>query len=112
MPIDLEPLLTEKSGTIFVVERDEVIRSALHFILDDQNQTYSFSGVDPACAKGRIVAPDLVLLGIDFFRSDGERVLAIIKRALPGAKILMVANSENDPLARASLACGSSRCAG
>ena len=40
MPIDLEPFPSEEDDIIFVVEGDEVIRSALHFILDDQNETH------------------------------------------------------------------------
>ncbi len=106
MPIALEPSLPGEHDVIFVVESDEVIRSALHFILDDQNEIHSFASLDLASAKGQVVPADLVLLGIEFLRGDGERALAAIKRGLPGAKILIVANSEKDPLARASLKWG------
>lgn len=106
MPIDLKPLLPEEDVIIFVVEGDEVVRSALHFILDDQNETHSFADLDLACAKAADVAPDLVLLGIDLLRNNGERVLAEVARKLPGAKILIVANSVKDPLALASLKWG------
>jgi DNA-binding NarL/FixJ family response regulator len=99
MPIDLQPSPPAKADAIFVIEGDEVVRSALHFILDDQDETHSFAALDPAFAKAAEVAPDVVLLGIGFVRNDAERVLAEIERRLPGAKIMIVANSTRDPLA-------------
>jgi DNA-binding response OmpR family regulator len=111
MPIDLEPLLSEDDDIIFVVEGDEVIRSALHFILDDQNETHSFANLDLAFAKvadlkARHSAPSLVLLGVDLLKNNGERTVAEVTRLLPGARILIVANSVNDPLALTGLEWG------
>jgi DNA-binding response OmpR family regulator len=106
MPIDLVPFPSEEEDIIFVVEGDEVIQSALHFILDDQNETHSFATLDLAYAKAADVTPDLVLLGIDFLKNDGEGAVAGIARRLPGAKILIVANSVNDPLALKALKWG------
>jgi DNA-binding response OmpR family regulator len=106
MPIDLKPFLPEEDDIIFVIEADEVVRSALHFILDDQNETQSFANLNLAFSKAANLAPGLVLLGIDFLQNDGERVLAEIARQLPGAKILIVANSTHDPLAVRSLKWG------
>jgi DNA-binding response OmpR family regulator len=106
MPIDLEPPLSEEDDIIFVVEGDEVIRSALHFILDDQNETHSFANLDLAFAKAADVAPNLVLLGTGFLQGNGEHALVEIAIQLPGAKILIVANSSSDPLALASLKWG------
>jgi DNA-binding response OmpR family regulator len=111
MPIDLEPFFSEDDDIIFVVEGDEVIRSALHFILDDQNETYSFATLDLAFAKAadlkaRNSAPSLVLLGVDLLKNNGERALAEIARQLPGTRILIVANSVNDPLALTGLEWG------
>ena len=81
MPIDLEPSPPRKIDIIFVVERDEVIRSALHFILDDQNETHSFASLDLAFAKaaeltGRTSGParDRSL------KDNGERAVAEITR--------------------------------
>lgn len=111
MPIDLEPLLPEDDDIIFVVEGDEVIRSALHFILDDQNETHSFANLDLAFAKVADLkaghpAPSLVLLGVDLLKNNGERTVAEVTRRLPGARILIVANSVNDPLALTGLEWG------
>ena len=106
MPIDLKPLLSEQDDIIFVVEGDEVVRSALNFILDDQNETYSFANLDQAFAKAADRAPNIVLLGISFLQNNGEAALAEIAIRLHGSRILIVANSVNDPIARASLRWG------
>jgi len=106
MPIDLVPFPSGEDDIIFVVESDEVIRSALHFILDGQNETHSFATLDLAYAGAGDVMPDLVLLGIDFLKDDGEGTVAGIARRLSGSKILIVANSVNDPLALKALKWG------
>ena len=106
MPIIPKPLRLADDSIIFVVEGDEVIRSALHFILDDQNETYSFEYLDHALADAAARTPSVVLLGIDAVLHDGERTLADIASRLPGTRILIVANSESDPLAIACLKWG------
>jgi len=106
MPIDLDPLLSEQDDIVFVVEGDEVIRSALHFMLDDQSETHSFASLDRAFAKAADVAPGILLLAIGLVEDTGERALADIANRLPGVRILMVANSVNDPLALACLKWG------
>ena len=101
-----EPFRSREPDRIFVIEADEVIRSALHFILDDQNETHSFATLDLAFAKAAEVAPDIVLLGIGLLENNAERTLAEIAGRWPGTKILIVANSVNDPLARVTLRWG------
>ncbi len=105
MPTDLVAF-PSRDDVIFVVEGDEVIRSALHFILDDQNETHSFATLALAYAGAGDVAPDLLLLGVDVLMDDGEAAIAGIARRLPGAKILIVADSVNDPLALKALRWG------
>jgi DNA-binding response OmpR family regulator len=106
MPIDLVPFPSGEDDIIFVVESDEVIRSALHFILDDQNATFSFASLDLAYAAARKAKPDLVLVGVDILKDDGEGAVAGIAQRLPGAKILVVANSVDDPVALKALRWG------
>lgn len=106
MPIDLAPLPPEQDGIIFVVESDEVVRSALHFILDDQNETHSFASLEAAFAKATSRKPNVMLLGIGMAQNNGERILAEIAVRLPSARILIVADSVSDPLAVACLKWG------
>lgn len=94
-----EPSRPANNHRVFVVEGDEVIRSALQFILDDHNETHAFASLQPALAEASSRRPDVVLVGIDLMQDSGERSLTKIKARAPGAKILIVANSVRDPLA-------------
>ncbi|WP_213770966.1 response regulator [Bradyrhizobium sp. dw_78] len=101
-----EPTHSTDTSRIYVVEGDEVVRSALQFILDSHGETRGFASLDPAFADPADLAPDIVLLGIGLLENGGERILIEIARHWPGTKILIVANSVNDQLARSSLKWG------
>jgi DNA-binding response OmpR family regulator len=106
MPITPRPRRFANDSIIFVVEGDEVVRSALHFILDDQNETYSFACLDQALSNAAERTPNIILLGIGAVQHNGERILAEIVMRLPNTGILIVADCESDPLALASLKWG------
>jgi len=99
------PSYSAKANCIFVVESDEVVRSALSFILD-HNVTSGFASLGQAIAETPGVTPDVVLLGVGFVQNNGEDLLAEVARHWPGVKILIVANSSNDRLACAGLKWG------
>jgi DNA-binding NtrC family response regulator len=88
-----------ESRRIFVVEPDEVIRSALYFILRDDHETHAFASLEQALIKAPDCKPDVVLLGVDTLEAGGERILADPSFCFPHAGILLVANSADDPLA-------------
>ena len=110
MPGDSKPLLSEQDDIAFVVEPDEVVRSALHFILDGRTETHSFASLDQALAKAADRKPNIVPLGIGLVRNDGETTLAELAMRLPSTRILIVANSVTDPIARAGLRWGAHGC--
>ena len=91
---------------IFVVESDEVIRSALQFILEDENETHVLTSLEQTYAASDRWKPDLVLLGMSMIRHLGVLVLDAVRARLPEAKILLVADSRDDPLALLCLAAG------
>ncbi|WP_168197722.1 response regulator [Pseudolabrys sp. FHR47] len=106
MQIRFEPSRVGDLRRIFVVETDEIIRSALSFILHNENETYALTSLEQAYAKGRERRPDLVLLGLDIVRDEGVRVLGDMATRLPGVKILLVADSADEPLAHDCLDSG------
>lgn len=106
MRTNFEPSHSVETDRILIVESDEVIRSALQFILRDRGETHAFASLDQALVYVAGQRPDVALLGIGLVENDGERILAEIARRLPGTKILIVANSANTPLAVASLKWG------
>ena len=91
---------------IFVVEADQVIRSALGFILSEDRETYTFSEIDDAVAKADDVHPDVVLLGITQIERHGATLVADLIRRLHDSRIVLVANSTAEPLAQAGLSQG------
>jgi DNA-binding response OmpR family regulator len=102
----LEPSRSAEARRIFVVESDEVVRSALQFILDDHDETNGFASPGQAVADASRLPPDVVLLGVGFVQNNGERLLAEIAQHWPGVKILIVADSVTDRVARAGLRWG------
>lgn len=84
---------------IFVVETDDVVRSALQFILRDSNEIGTFASLDEALSKTSDGQPDAVLLGLSLVRNDGGRFFAQLATRLPDVRVLLVADSATDPLA-------------
>jgi CheY-like chemotaxis protein len=106
MQIGVEVSRAVENKRIFVVEDDEIIRSALQFMLHDENETHELATLEQAFARGRDWNPDLILLGVSIVRAKGIEVLAQIAARTPGAKVLMVADSVDDPVALACLKSG------
>jgi DNA-binding response OmpR family regulator len=91
----LEPSRSAEARRIFVVESDEVVRSALQFILDDHAESDGFASPGQAVADASRLPPDVVLLGLGFVQNNGERLLAEIAQHWP-----IVADSVIDRVAR------------
>jgi DNA-binding NtrC family response regulator len=91
---------------IFVIEADQVIRSALGFILSEDRETYTFSDIDDALAKADQLQPDVVLLGIGQIERHGAQLVAELMRQLRDSSIILVADTTTDPLAQAALSQG------
>lgn len=99
MQIGVEFSRAVENKRIFVIEDDEIIRSALQFMLHDENETHEIASLEQAYEKGGEWKPDLILLGIGIVAARGIGVLEELGTRLPGAKILIVAGSDADPLA-------------
>jgi DNA-binding response OmpR family regulator len=106
MQIGVESARAVENKRIFVVESDEIIRSALQFMLHDENETHELADLDQAYAKAVDWKPDLILLGLDIVRDKGIDILAEVTARLPGAKIVLVADTPTDPLVQTCLALG------
>lgn len=96
MQIGVEISRALENKRVFVIDSDEVTRAALQFMLHDENETHELASVAEAVAKrdGRKV--DLVLLGHAIVRDQGPGVLGEIATHIPGAKVLLVADSAAD----------------
>jgi hypothetical protein len=88
---------TDGQPTVFVVEREQVVRSALHYILQDRYRTYAFASLDDAFAPA-MDAPDTVLVGASILQGHDDGLLPRLRRRYGGAAVLVVADRSSDPL--------------
>ena len=98
MQIGVETAKALDNKRLFVVANDDITRMALQFMLHDENETHDLPTLEAAFDKGVEWKPDLLLLGIDVVAERGMDVLPLIRSRLAGAKILLVADSRDDPL--------------
>ncbi|MBP1148637.1 MULTISPECIES: response regulator [Methylocaldum] len=88
---------------VFVVDSDEITSAALQFMLHDEIETHELSSLDAAYAKAKDWKPDVLLLGIGIVQEKGIEVLADIRSKIADLKIILVADSATDPLAKECL---------
>jgi len=88
---------------VFVVDSDEITSAALQFMLHDEIETHELSSLDAVYAKAKDWKPDVLLLGIGIVKDKGIEVLAEIRAKIADLKIILVADSATDPLAKECL---------
>ena len=88
---------------VFVIEADQVIRSALGYILSERHETFTFSETADALSKAARAAPDAVLVGSSILEDSGAEMVGVLARKLHQAGIIVVAGSTRSPLALAGL---------
>ncbi|HWP00317.1 MAG TPA: response regulator [Methylococcus sp.] len=88
---------------VFVVDRDEITRAALQFMLYDEVETHELQSLDAAYAKARDWKPDVLLLELEAVREQGIGVLKEIRSKIADLKIILVVDSGQDPLVRECL---------
>ncbi|GLH82031.1 hypothetical protein SSBR45G_69400 [Bradyrhizobium sp. SSBR45G] len=88
---------------IFVIEADQVIRSALGYILSERHETFTFAQTADALTKAARATPDAVLVGSSILEDGGAETVGMLARKLHQAGIIVVAGSNKSPLALAGL---------
>ncbi len=100
MQIGVEASRLVENRRVFVVDADDITRTVLQFMLQDDNETHELASLDAAYAKGERAPPDLVMLGLSIVRDGGPEVLTDLAACWPKARILLV--SEPVDIAAAS----------
>ncbi|CAI8964024.1 response regulator [Methylocaldum szegediense] len=85
---------------VFIVDNDEITSAALQFMLHDEIETHELSSLEAAYAKAKDWKPDVLLLGIGIVKEKGMDVLTEIHSRIADLKIILVADSAADPLAK------------
>jgi DNA-binding NtrC family response regulator len=99
--VDTEKALDNRR--VFVVHDDEIISAALQFMLHDEVETHEIGSLEAAYVKGAEWKPSVLLLGIGIVKDKGIAVISEICAQLDGVKIIIVADTADDPLARECL---------
>lgn len=102
MQFEMEYQTTGDRPTVFVIEREQVVRSALNYILRDRYRTSAFASVNDALASVADT-PDTVLVGLSVLQGQDDGLLVALCKRYSAAPILVVADCPSDSLAQLSL---------
>lgn len=94
MQIGVEAQRAVENRRVFVVDADEINRTALQFMLADDNETHEFATLDAAIEKGRQWPPDLFLLGEPLLADQGKALVARLRATWPGVKVLAICDAD------------------
>ena len=102
MQIGVETSKVVENKRVFVVDRDEITRVALQFMLHDENETHEFTDLDSALRKAGQLRPDLVILGAVPEPVSGPSPIARLKTDIAELKVLVVveAGAADDAMLR------------
>src|SRR5271166_6658876 len=100
MQIGVETSRAVENKRIFVVSDDEITRSVLQFMLQDENETHDLPNLQSAYAKAVEWKPDLLLLGLEIASAQGPALFEEIREKMPSAKIMLIAEPGQDARAQ------------
>lgn len=93
MQIGVEAQRAVENRRVFVID-DDINRTALQFMLADDNETHEFATLDAAIEKGRQWPPDLFLIGETMLAAEGRGLVALLRGTWPGVKVLAICASD------------------
>ena len=100
MQIGVETQRLVETKRVFVVDDDDITRTVLQFMLQDDNETHEWPTLAAAYAKGEQSEPDLLLLGLPILEAHGTALLPELGARWPGARILLVTAPDQEALAQ------------
>jgi CheY-like chemotaxis protein len=106
MQIGVESQRAVENKRIFVIDDDDIVQTALQFMLADESETHVFANLGAALAKAVAWPPNLVLLGAGIAARDGGAAIAHLRAALSGVKVLLVGDAMTNEQAQALGAVG------
>lgn len=89
MQIGVEMSKAIDNKRVFVVDRDEITRAALQFMLHDENETHEFADLASALAKAEAWRPDLLILNAALVLAAAPDLIADLKARIAGLNVLV-----------------------
>ena len=114
MQIGVDNASRVENKRVFVIDNDGMTGSILQFMLEDHNETHEFASVQDAFdASEKVVygkteksIPHLLIVSVNILAEKGLDVLKEIGGKFPEAKIVVLADNAEVPLAKQALAKG------
>ncbi len=100
MQIGVETSKAVDQRRVFVIDTDEITRTALQFMLLDEIETHEMTSPEEAFAKGvGWLKPDVVLLGVGCLKERGSGLVREVAAAFPGVRVLIVTDRSDEAMA-------------
>lgn len=107
MQIGVETSKAVDQRRVFVIDDDEITRTALQFMLHDEIETHELASPEEAYAKGvDWLKPHVLLLGVSFLKERGAGLVAELAAKFPGVRILIVCEKSDEAVAVAGMKAG------
>ena len=106
MNFGIDTTKTLANRRILIVMEDEVLRAALQFMLHDGNEAHEIRSPEEAYRKEFLGPVDLILLDLGLVWGRGIDLIPQMRERLNPAKLVLVAESDDDPDAYACLPAG------
>jgi DNA-binding NtrC family response regulator len=100
MQIGVETAKAVDQRRVFVIDEDDITRTALQFMLHDEIETHELASPEEAYEKGDgWLAPHVLLLGVSFLKERGVGLIGELTAKFPGVRILIVCAKSDEATA-------------
>ena len=107
MQIGVETAKAVDQRRVFVVDEDEITRTALQFMLHDEIETHELASLEEAYSRGvEWLKPDVVLLGVSFVGRHGPKLVDEIKARFAPVSVIIVCDKSEEAVAVEALKAG------
>ncbi|MCC9624213.1 response regulator [Thalassospira sp. MA62] len=107
MQIGVETYKAVDQRRVFVVDEDDITRTAIQFMLTDEIETHELSSPEEAIArKADGLDPDLIMLGVSFIKTRGTELISELTGHFKDARVMIVTDLEDEKTAITALKAG------
>ena len=106
MQIGAEMAKVIENRRVFVVDDNEIFRSAIQFMLHDEYETHEVESATGALAKAERMKPDLLVVAEGVIRANGFDLIQEYLARIPNARILVVIDQISSGFGQQCLAAG------